>query len=191
MKHIFILLSLFFTLSAFADEEPKFITKYGDWKVYTQVEDGEKSCFILSYPIDEAGNYKKRGDAHLWVRYVNSSTDEVSATTGYSAKSSTFPKMAIYSRLQFSEAKSKELLEAARNGKCYSDSNVEYLLDLIQRQIAWFHENTTDEKVVQLMKKKYSAVITATSSKNTCSTDVYSLMGFTKAYNHMKSLCGS
>ena len=32
-------------------------------------------------------------------------------------------------------------------------------------------------------------VVAAQSPKNTCSLDVYSLMGFTKAYNKMKEIC--
>ena len=191
MKYLLFLLSIIFVFSAYAEEAPDFIAKYGNWTVYTQLEDVETVCFIESPPVNEAGNYKKRGESHLWVRHIKNKVDEVSTTTGYSSKNSTFPKVAIYNKQGFEDVKSKGLMQEAKKGKCFSNSDIEYSLDLLQNEIAWFREGTIDEKLVQLMKKKYFAVITATSPKDTCSTDVYSLMGFTKAYSHMKSLCAS
>lgn len=81
-------------------------------------------------------------------------------------------------------------IESARQGKCYfTQEDNSYIFDIILGEQAWVKDVDYDEELVHDMKKGLYLVVTATSPKNTCSLDVYSLAGFTKAYTHMKELC--
>ena len=48
---------------------------------------------------------------------------------------------------------------------------------------AWLKDVEEDEELIKAMISGNYIVVAAQSPKNTCSLDVYSLMGFTKAYN--------
>lgn len=50
MRSFFIFL-IFFSIGAFASvSDVQLKEKYKDWLVYTALEDGEKVCYIVSYP---------------------------------------------------------------------------------------------------------------------------------------------
>ncbi len=54
MRSFFIFL-IFFSIGAFASvSDVQLKKKYKDWLVYTASEDGEKVCYIVSYPKKKA-----------------------------------------------------------------------------------------------------------------------------------------
>ena len=174
---------------AYADTEPVFVAQHNDWEVYTQIEDGQKVCFMVSSPIQKAGNYSRRGNSYLWVRHIRKNIDEVSVTSGYKYKSATSPQIAIYVQQTLDQVQKNVLLDKASNGNCTTNKKEIYTLSLIEKEQAWARETDTDTKLVDEMRKGYHAIVTATSIKDTCSTDIYSLNGFTRAYKQIKSLC--
>jgi uncharacterized protein YuzE len=54
---------------------------------------------------------------------------------------------------------------------------------------AWTKDETEDRALIDVMKSGETMVIEGESIKNTTSTDTYSLLGFTKAYNAMVAAC--
>ena len=54
---------------------------------------------------------------------------------------------------------------------------------------AWTKDETEDRTLIDVMKRGENMVIKGESIKNTTSTDTYSLLGFTKAYNAMVAAC--
>ncbi len=185
---LFLFLALIFFGTLYADDKARFVAQHDDWEVYSQIEDGKKVCFIVSSPIDKSGNYSKRGNSYLWVRHVSKDIDELSVTPGYKYKIATNAEVSFYDK--DSNKKRTLLLERSKEGKCRDEIDEgKYSLDLVEQEQAWAYETDTDIELVTNMKKSYYAIVTAISMKDTCSTDIYSLVGFTKAYRHMKSLC--
>jgi len=90
-------------------------------------------------------------------------SDEVSITSGYDFN----PQNAIL----------------ATSGK----SKFEF--DLPQNKFAWISSGKTEQKIIKRMKKASRLMITAYKQSGTRTTDDYSLMGFTKAYNAAKKSC--
>ena len=90
-------------------------------------------------------------------------SDEVSITSGYDFN----PQNAIL----------------ATSGK----SKFEF--DLPQNKFAWISSGKTEQKIIKRMKKASRLMITAYKQSGTQTTDDYSLMGFTKAYNAAKKSC--
>ncbi|MDR2045528.1 MAG: hypothetical protein LBP77_00795 [Rickettsiales bacterium] len=56
--------------------------KYKDWLVYTASEDGEKVCYIVSYP-KKSEHYTTNRKPYVMVSYVDRKADEVSVTSGF------------------------------------------------------------------------------------------------------------
>lgn len=191
MRVLFILIvSCFCFESAVADSDPVFISQQENWEVYTQIEDGQKVCFIVSTPVEMAGNYMKRGSSYIWVRHINKNVDEVSVTPGYRYKTATFADLGISVNARALDQMVKnDTLQKARAGGCVSANTKGYVLSLTEGEQAWARDSETDQKIVMEMKKGYYAFVSAKSNKDTCSVDVYSLVGFSRAYAQMKSLC--
>ena len=61
--------------------------------------------------------------------------------------------------------------------------------DLPQNKFAWISSGKTEQKIIKRMKKASRLMITAYKQSGTRTTDDYSLMGFTKAYNAAKKSC--
>ncbi len=190
MRFLFLVIMTLVSV-AHADSNPTFVKRYNNWEVYvhTDIEDGEKVCFIASSPIDKAGTYKKRTESYLWVRHVTKKIDEVSVTAGYKYKIGFYPEISIHGKQDLDEKKQESLIQKSRNGNCEVNKQPKYALTLVDQEQAWARETETDTKIIASLKNSYRAVVTATSTLDSCSTDIYSLMGFTKAYEHMKSLC--
>lgn len=189
MKWLLITVFSLMSVCAYANDEPEFVTKYNDWELYMQTDKENKVCFIVSSPIEKSGNYNRRDNSYLWVRYVSQNVDEVSVTPGYRYQNGTAAEMAIYSNKNFKDEEQNKILSKAKSGSCTTLNKDNHILDLIEQEQAWARETETDTKIIKMMKSGYYAVVTATSIKDTCSTDIYSLLGFTKAYRQMKSLC--
>ncbi len=209
----FLFLLFCFLSPHLASSIPKFDKySYKCWDVYvTYDEENQKSCFIKTSPISRSGSYSKRGDSTLWVRYIKNNIDEVSITQGYLiSEKEDLPNIFIYkARDCFSNKdisscqeqcsscvidKCKNILSRADGGKCSGDIYSKGLvyeseLAVVEDRQAWAIDMDTDNDIVNYMKSGYYAIVTSKSLKGTCSSDLYSLMGFTSAYDKMKSLC--
>ena len=58
-----------------------------------------------------------------------------------------------------------------------------------QEEFAWLLDNKEEKNFIRLMKKATNLIVKARTSKGAETTDHYSMMGFTKAYNTAKKTC--
>ena len=160
---LIIIFSLIFSI-ANAEEDLKSLGKFKDWQSFVLLKEGVKTCFAQSIPVVKAPKKFKRDDSRLFVSFIPSEDvkNEISVTNGY-------------------EFKLKAPVVAKSGKKSY---------DLFSKgRFAWVVDNKDDIKLISTMKKASRLMIIGNSEKGTQTTDHYSMMGFTKAYNAAKKNC--
>lgn len=129
---------------------------YEDWHIVK----GQSKNFIFSRPVSSTGTYKKRSKPYLMV--VKSGKDiNIMLYSGYTFKSGSKVKASI--ALSYSDASKVE------NHKLFT-----------RAEQAWFESK--ERHIANVMKNAASVTFDAISHKSTTSKDVYSLKGFTQAY---------
>jgi hypothetical protein len=163
-KIIFIILFSFFFNIANADENLKSVGKFKDWESFVLLNEGVKTCFAQSIPVVKAPKKFKRDPSRLFVSFRPDENikNEISVTNGY-------------------EFKLKSPVAAKSGKKNY---------DLFSKgRFAWVVDDKDEKKLISTMKKASRLMIIGNSEKGTQTTDHYSMMGFTKAYNSAKKSC--
>ena len=163
-KKIFILISLFlFAFQANANI-PKSTGKYKNWESFSVETDKGKICFAQSIPQKRAPSSIKREGSRLFVTFrpLENIKDEISITSGHNYKTSS--------------------VSAASGKNKYSFFS--------QNNFAWLLDANEEKSFIKLMKKATNLIIKARTDKGAETTDHYSMMGFTKAYNTAKKTCG-
>ena len=158
---ILILFVLFsFNVSAIT---PRSTGKYKNWESFTIETDKGKICFAQTVPTKRAPAAIKREQSKLFVTFRPSEDikDEISLTSGHDYKSST--------------------VTASSGKRRYSFFS--------QKNFAWLLDDQEEKKFIQLMKKATDIIVKARTIKGAETTDHYSMMGFTKAYNTAKKTC--
>ena len=162
-KKIFILIFLLiFSSNSFANT-PRSTGKSKNWESFTAETNEGKICFAQSSPKKRAPAAVKREKSKLFVTFRPSENinNEVSLTSGHEYKASTV---------------------IARSGKRrYSFTS--------RKNFAWIIDDQEEKKFIQLMKKATDVIVKARTVKGAETTDHYSMMGFTKAYNTAKKNC--
>ena len=162
-KKFFILVLLtLFTFSATANT-PRSTGKYKNWESFIAETDKGKICFAQTVPTKRAPASIKREKSKLFVTFRPSENikDEVSLTSGHNYKSST--------------------VTASSGKKRYSFFS--------QKNFAWLLEDQEERNFIKLMKRATNLIIKARTANGAETTDHYSMMGFTKAYNTAKKTC--
>ena len=162
-KKIFILISLLlFSFSSYANT-PSSTGKYKNWESFTVETDKGKICFAQTVPTKRAPAAIKREKSKLFVTFRPSADikDEISLTSGHDYKSST--------------------VTASSGKRRYSFFS--------QKNFAWLLDDREEKKFIQLMKRATDVIVKARTTKGAETTDHYSMMGFTKAYNTAKKTC--
>ena len=162
-KKFFILVFLvLFAFSASANT-PKSTGKYKNWESFTAQTDKGKICFAQTTPTKRAPASIKREKSKLFVTFRPSENirDEVSMTSGHDYKSST--------------------VTASSGKKRYSFFS--------QKNFAWLLDDQEERNFIKLMKRATNLIIKARTANGAETTDHYSMMGFTKAYNTAKKTC--
>ena len=163
LNKIFIFLILIvFSSNAFA-VTPRSTGKYKNWESFTVETDKGKICFAQTVPTKRAPSSIQRGKSKLFVTFRPSENikDEVSLTSGHEYKSST--------------------VVASSGKKRYSFFS--------QKNFAWLLDDQEEKNFIKLMKRATNLIIKARTNKGAETTDHYSMMGFTKAYNTAKKTC--
>ena len=158
-----ILFSIIFNIVR-AEENLKSIGKFKDWESFVLSQDGNKTCFAQSIPVVRAPKKIKRDPSRLFVSFrpVENIKNEFSVTNGY-------------------EFKLKAPVTAKSGKKSY---------DLFSKgRFAWIVDNEDEIKLIVTMKKASRLMIIGNTDKGDQTTDHYSMMGFTKAYNTAKKSC--
>ena len=163
VKKIFILLILIlFSINAFA-VTPRSTGKYKNWESFVAETDKGKICFAQTVPTKRAPAAVKREKSKLFVTFRPSEEikDEVSLTSGHDYKTSS--------------------VTASSGKRKYSFFS--------QKDFAWLLDDQEEKKFIKLMKRATDLIIKARTTKGAETTDHYSMMGFTKAYNTAKKTC--
>ena len=118
-------------------------------------------CYIGSMPIKEEGDYTQRGDTYFLVYRMNKKPEAV---------------VQINAGYNYAEKKDVEVI---------IDKNT-YIFSIIEGDTAWSNE---DKKIINAMKRGKDMIIRGFSHKGTLTTDTYTLIGFTTAYNKLIKDC--
>ena len=161
-KILIIVICTVFSLNAFANT-PRSTGKYKNWESFTVETDKGKICFAQTIPTKRAPAAIKRNKSKLFVTFRPSENikDEISITSGHDYKTST--------------------VTASSGKRRYSFFS--------QKNFAWLLDDQEEKKFIQLMKKATDIIVKARTIKGAETTDHYSMMGFTKAYNTAKKTC--
>ena len=157
------LLSLICSVS-YGEDNLKSLGKFKDWESFVLSQDGNKTCFAQSIPVVSAPKKLKRDPSRLFITFRPSENikNEISVTNGY-------------------EFKLKAPVVAKSGKKNY---------DLFSKgRFAWVIDNEEEVKLILTMKKASRLMIIGNTDKGDQTTDHYSMMGFTKAYNTAKKNC--
>ena len=163
LKKIFILLILVIFSSNALAVTPRSTGKYKNWESFVAETDKGKICFAQTVPTKRAPAAVKRDKSKLFVTFRPSEEikDEVSLTSGHDYKTSS--------------------VTASSGKRKYSFFS--------QKEFAWLLDDQEEKKFIQLMKKATDIIVKARTTKGAETTDHYSMMGFTKAYNTAKKTC--
>ena len=163
-KILYVVLFFSFFNIASAEENLKSLGKFKDWESFVLSQDGNKTCFAQSIPVVRAPKKLKRDPSRLFVSFrpAENIKNEISVTNGY-------------------EFKLKAPVVAKSGKKNY---------DLFSKgRFAWVIDNEEEVKLILTMKKASRLMIIGNTDKGDQTTDHYSMMGFTKAYNTAKKSC--
>ena len=163
-KIILIIVFSFIFNTSNAEESLKSLGKFKDWESFVLTQDGSKVCYAQSIPVVRAPKKLKREPSRLFVSFrpAENIKNEVSVTNGY-------------------EFKIKSPVTAKSGKKSY---------DLFSKgKFAWVVDNNDEKKLIVTMKKASRLMIIGNTNKDDQTTDHYSMMGFTKAYNVAKKSC--
>ena len=165
IKKILLLTLFSFVCSiSYGEENLKSVGKFKDWESFILSQEGNKICFAQSTPVVRAPKKVKRDPSRLFVSFrpAENIKNEVSVTNGYEFK----PKAPVTAK---SGKKSYDLFSKGR--------------------FAWIVDNKDEAKLIVTMKKASRLMIIGNTDKGDQTTDHYSMMGFTKAYNTAKKSC--
>tara|TARA_B110001450_G_scaffold113365_1_gene107128 strand:- start:324 stop:824 length:501 start_codon:yes stop_codon:yes gene_type:complete len=161
-KILIIVVFIVFSFNAFANT-PKSNGKYKNWESFVAETDKGKICFAQTLPTKRAPSSIKRKKSKLFVTFrpTENIKDEISLTSGHDYKSST--------------------VTASSGKKRYSFFS--------QKNFAWLLDDQEEQKLIKLMKRATNVIVKARTTNGAETTDHYSMMGFTKAYNTAKKTC--
>jgi hypothetical protein len=161
-KILIIVIFTAFSLNAFANT-PRSTGKYKNWESFAVETEKGKICFAQTLPTKRAPASIKREKSKLFVTFRPSESikDEISLTSGHDYKSST--------------------VTASSGKRRYSFFS--------QKNFAWLLDDQEEQKFIKLMKRATDVIVKAKTTEGAETTDHYSMMGFTKAYNTAKKTC--
>ena len=163
IKKIFIILILCLFSVNVSAVTPRSTGKYKNWESFIAETDKGKICFAQTVPTKRAPAAVKRDKSKLFVTFRPSEEikDEVSLTSGHDYKTSS--------------------VTASSGKRRYSFFS--------QKNFAWLLDDQEEKKFIKLMKRATDLIVKARTTNGAETTDHYSMMGFTKAYNTAKKTC--
>jgi len=136
-----------------------------DWRALKVTENGQTYCYMTSAPKDTNPKGVRRGAINFFVSKVPSSKEtEINVQMGY----------------PLAEKSSGDILKAR-----VGNTNVAFTTQL---QDGWV-KNKDVSTIIGAMKKGSSMKVSGISRRGTKTADIYSLSGFTAAYNAISKAC--
>ena len=150
---------------ALGADKQTFLGQHGDWYAYRLNEDGARTCYMVSKPIRTRSKFKKRGDVVAFVthRPKEGERDVVNFQAAYTYKGKSNVSVKI-GDTSFSLFTSKDT--------------------------AWARTPADDKAMIAAMIKGTAMSVKGTPSRDSATTDTYSLRGFTAAYKKITKACG-
>jgi invasion protein IalB len=145
-------------------QDIKSLGQFEDWRAFTFQEDGNKVCYMASQPQKEEGDYTQRGEVYAMVthRPAQGTQNVVSFVIGYPFKEDSRVNVSI-------------------DGKGFTL--------FTHKDTAWAPDKETDRALVQAMRAGRTMIVKGVSTRDTETTDTYSLLGFTAAHNTIDKAC--
>tara|TARA_X000001036_G_scaffold181236_1_gene171454 strand:+ start:293 stop:889 length:597 start_codon:yes stop_codon:yes gene_type:complete len=142
----------------------KELAKFNDWTAFAEGEGKNLACMAVSKPKKSEGDYTKRGDIFAIVTHLpgQKKWNEFSVVAGYNYKTNSNPDI-------FIDQKKFQLFTSGSR--------------------AWSFSPSDDEKIIKFLKKSMKMKVVGTSSRGTITSDTFSLMGFSKAYQKINEAC--
>jgi len=158
----FLLLIFFASTNAWGNQ-PKSIGKYKSWEAFSYVGNKGKICFAQTAPLERSPKDLKRESSRLFVTFRKEEKikNELSVTSGHIYKQNTV---------------------VAKSGK-------NEFAFFSQGNFAWLPDGEEEFNLIKTMKKASKLSLTAQTSAGVKTKDMYSMMGFTKAYNTARKSC--
>jgi hypothetical protein len=155
---------LFTVLFHFSLLNSKELEKFNDWSAYAEGEGKNLACMAVSKPKKAEGNYKRRGEVFAVITHLpgQNKWNEFSIIAGYNFKADSNPEVTI------GDAKFQLFTSGSR---------------------AWSFSPPDDEKIIKFLKSSMKMKVVGTSTRGTITTDTYSLLGFSKAYQRINDAC--
>tara|TARA_Y100001970_G_scaffold134186_1_gene165252 strand:+ start:11083 stop:11586 length:504 start_codon:yes stop_codon:yes gene_type:complete len=143
--------------------DPKSVGKYKNWETFVYTDGKGKVCFAQTIPLERAPKNFKREPSRLFVTFRKSEKvkNEISVTSGHEYKPASV---------------------TAKTGK-------NEFSFLSQGNFAWIIDGEEEFNLIKTMKKASKLSISATARNGSQTKDLYSMMGFTKAYNTARKNC--
>ena len=144
-------------------QDPKSVGKFKSWETFVYADGKGKICFAQTKPLERAPKNFNREPSRLFVTFRKSEKikNEISITSGHEYKSASV---------------------TAKSGKN------EFSL-FSQGSFAWLIDGEEEYNLIKTMKKASKLSVTATAKNGSQTKDLYSMMGFTKAYNVARKSC--
>jgi len=158
------ILSALIIILGFISVKSKELGKYNDWSAYAEGEGKNLACLAVSKPKNAEGDYKRRGEIFAVVTHLpgQNKWNEFSIIAGYNYKADSNPEVTI------GDAKFQLFTSGSR---------------------AWSFSPPDDEKIIKVLKSSMKMRVIGTSTRGTITTDTYSLVGFSKAYQKINEAC--
>ena len=149
---------------AMAQEQER-IGAFKFWSAFTSTRPEGKICWAATTPQDSDYNGRDRGDVYLMVTIFPATgvDGEVSILSGY----------------EYDESRT---VQAQIGSATFSFFAVQ--------DGAWLETRNEERQVVTAMRRGAKAKVTGYANGGGRSTDTFSLLGFTAAYNAAKKACG-
>ena len=145
------------------NEGTKKIGSFDNWSVYAK---SKSLCYMISQPEKSEGEYKVRGRVRIVIyrnNLENQNENALGIDFGYTFPENSKAKIEI----------DKKKFKLATFG-----------------QTAWTGSKTKkDKKIIKAMLKGNKLVALGESKRGTKTKDIYSLSGFTKAFNEINNYC--
>ena len=166
-KNMVILINLcllVFSVQAQSDNEgTKKIGSFDNWSVYAK---SKNLCYMIAQPEESEGEYKVRGRVRIVIyrnNLENQNENALGIDFGYTFPENSKAKIEI----------DKKKFKLATFG-----------------QTAWTGSKTKkDKKIIKAMLKGNKLIALGESKRGTKTKDIYSLSGFTKAFNEINNYC--
>ena len=148
----------------FFNLESKELAKFNDLSAFAEGEGKNLACMAVSKPKKAEGDYSRRGDVFAIVTHLpgQNKWNEFSIVAGYNYQPNSNPDVTI------GDMKFQLFTSGSR---------------------AWSFSPSEDEKIVKFLKNSMKMKVVGTSSRGTITSDTYSLVGFSKAYQKINEAC--